>query len=455
MRLATSLLRNLHSQAANASAAAAAARRRVMDTASTRIVVGRCRDGNDGGMATRLARCRNRSYTTHSQLPSEHQMVYEMCRKFADEELSPNAGRWDREHSFPTEAVNKLAELGMMGINVSSDHGGSELDALSYAIAMEEISRGCASVGVIMSAHNSLYLYPIDAFGSDELKERFVAPWTGHTKDEKGRLRIGCFGLSEPGNGSDAGAATTTATDDGDEWIINGTKAWITNAHESSAAIVFATTDKSLKHKGISAFVVPMDAPGFSLGAKEDKLGIRASSTSNLIMDNVRIPKSNLIGQPGQGFKIAMQTLDGGRIGVAGQALGIASASIDCAVKYALERHAFGKPIAEMQTIQTKISQMTLARDAARLLTWRAAQLKDNKEKFTREAAMAKLAASEAATMCAHQAIQILGGMGYVSDMPAERHYRDARITEIYEGTSEIQHLVIAGDVLKEYRQNY
>ena len=195
--------------------------------------------------------------------------------------------------------------------------------------------------------------------------------------------------------------------------------------------------------------------PGFSLGAKEDKLGIRASSTSNLIMDNVRIPKTNLIGELGQGFKIAMQTLDGGRIGVAGQALGIASASIDCAVKYALERHAFGKPIAEMQTIQTKISTMTVARDAARLLTWRAAQLKDNGEKFTREAAMAKLAASEAATMCAHQAIQILGGMGYVSDMPAERHYRDARITEIYEGTSEIQHLVIAGDVLKQYKQSY
>lgn len=396
-----------------------------------------------------------RSVTTHSQLPSEHQMVYEMCRKFADEELSPNAGKWDKEHTFPTEAVGKLAELGMMGINCSTDHGGSELDALSYAIAMEEISRGCASVGVIMSAHNSLYLYPIDAFGSDELKERYIAPWTGHDKDTTGRLRVGCFGLSEPGNGSDAGAATTTATDDGDEWVINGTKAWITNAHESSAAIVFATTDKSLKHKGISAFVVPMDLPGFSLGAKEDKLGIRASSTSNLIMDNVRIPKTNLIGQLGQGFKIAMQTLDGGRIGVAGQALGIASASIDCAVKYALERHAFGKPIAEMQTIQTKISQMSVARDAARLLTWRAAQLKDNGEKFTREAAMAKLAASEAATLCAHQAIQILGGMGYVSDMPAERHYRDARITEIYEGTSEIQHLVIAGDVLKQYKQNY
>jgi butyryl-CoA dehydrogenase len=206
------------------------------------------------------------------------------------------------------------------------------------------------------------------------------------------------------------------------------------------------------RHKGISAFIVPMDLEGFSLGAKEDKLGIRASSTANLIMENVRIPKDNLLGEEGQGFKIAMQTLDGGRIGVAGQALGIASASIDCAAKYALERQSFGKPIAKLQTIQNIISKMTLARDAARLLTWRAAQMKDNKEKYTREAAMAKLAASEAATMCAHQAIQILGGMGYVTEMPAERHYRDARITEIYEGTSEIQHLVIGGDVFKEYQ---
>jgi butyryl-CoA dehydrogenase len=206
------------------------------------------------------------------------------------------------------------------------------------------------------------------------------------------------------------------------------------------------------RHKGISAFIVPLDAEGFSLGAKEDKLGIRASSTSNLIFDNVRIPGDCLLGAEGQGFKIAMTTLDGGRIGVAGQALGIASASIDCAVKYALERTAFGKPISSLQSIQNKISAMVMARDSARLLTWRAAQLKDNGENFTREAAMAKLAASEAATMCAHQAIQILGGMGFVTDMPAERHYRDARITEIYEGTSEIQHLVIAGDVLKEYK---
>lgn len=377
-------------------------------------------------------------------------MIYDMCRKFADEELAPNAGEWDQKHEFPQDAITKLAEIGLMGINVSADYGGSELDALAYAIAMEEISRGCASAGVIMSAQNSLYLSPIDTFGSPELKEKYVTPYATCLKEDGG-LNIGCFGLSEPGNGSDAGAATTTATlsDDGSEWIINGTKAWITNAYESSAAVVFATTDKSLKHKGISAFVVPMDAEGFSLGAKEDKLGIRASSTANLIMENVRIPKENLLGEQGQGFKIAMSTLDGGRIGIAGQALGIASAAIDCAANYALEREAFGKPISNLQSIQNKISEMVVARDSARLLTWRAATMKDNKERFTREAAMAKLAASEAATMCAHQAIQVLGGMGYVTEMPAERHYRDARITEIYEGTSEIQHLVIANDVFK------
>jgi len=380
-------------------------------------------------------------------------MIYDMCRKFADEELAPNAGKWDKEHSFPKEAVTQLAELGLMGLNVHSDHGGSELDALAYAVAMEEISRGCASVGVIMSAHNSLYLYPIDEFGTEEQKREFIAPYAACV-EEGGGMNVGCFGLSEPGNGSDAGAATTTATlsDDGSEWVINGTKAWITNAYESSAAVVFATTDKKQKHKGISAFIVPMDSPGFSLGAKEDKLGIRASSTANLIMDSVRIPVTNLLGKEGEGFKIAMKTLDGGRIGVAGQALGIASASIDCAVNYALERKAFGKPISELQSIQNKISTMVLARDSARLLTWRAATMKDEGSKYTREAAMAKLAASEAATMCAHQAIQVLAGMGYVTEMPAERHYRDARITEIYEGTSEIQHLVIASDVLKEYR---
>jgi len=355
-----------------------------------------------------------------------------------------------------------------MGINTSEEYNGCGLDALSYAIAMEEISRGCASAGVIMSAHNSLYCYPIETFGTNEQKEQFLAPYAKCFDDDDdgaNNASIGCFGLSEPGNGSDAGAASTTATllPESNEYAINGTKAWITNAHEASAAVIFATTDKSLKHKGISAFIVPFHnddddekktfRDGFSLGKKEDKLGIRASSTSNLIYDNVKIPKEYLLGEPGQGFQISMQILDGGRIGIAGQALGIASASIDCAVQYALQRYAFSKPIASLQSIQNKISTMVCQRDAARLLTWRAAQLKDSGKNYTREAAMAKLTASEAATYCSHQCIQILGGMGYVTEMPAERFYRDARITEIYEGTSEIQHLVIANDVIKEYRK--
>jgi len=401
------------------------------------------------------AKVARRSITSHSQLPEDTTMVFEMTSKFADEELAPNARSWDKNHEFPTKAVAALSELGLMGINTPEENGGSGLDALSYAVAMEEISRGCASVGVIMSAHNSLYLYPIQQFGTPDQHEQFITPYASPNIDDcddKVINNLGCFALSEPGNGSDAGAAKTTATKDGDDWIINGTKAWITNAYEADAAIVFATTDKSLKHKGISAFIVPANAEGYSLGAKEDKLGIRASSTANVIMDNVRIPGTNLLGKPGEGFKIAMQTLDGGRIGVAGQALGIASASIDCAVKYALERKAFDKPIANFQMIQHKISQMVVSRDSARLLTWRAAQLKDAGKNFTREAAMAKLAASESATMCSHTAIQVLGGMGYVTEMPAERHYRDARITEIYEGTSEIQHLVIAADVIKEYK---
>lgn len=396
-----------------------------------------------------------RSITSHSQLSEETTILYDMCQKFSSSELAPNAREWDQKHEFPTKAVAALSELGLMGINTPEDNGGSGLDALSYAVGMEEISRGCASVGVIMSAHNSLYLYPIQEFGTPAQHEEFITPYAFPSIDDDDNNKInniGCFCLSEPGNGSDAGAASTTATKDGDDWIINGTKAWITNAYEADAAVVFATTDKSLKHKGISAFIIPTNADGFSLGAKEDKLGIRATSTANVILDNVRIPCSNLLGSQGEGFKIAMKTLDGGRIGVAGQALGIASASIDCAIKYALERKAFDKPIANFQLIQDKISKMVMSRDQARLLTWRAAQLKDMGQDFSREAAMAKLASSESATMCSHQAIQILGGMGYVTEMPAERHYRDARITEIYEGTSEVLNLVIAADVIKEYK---
>lgn len=307
---------------------------------------------------------------------------------------------------------------------------------------MEEIARGCASAAVIMSVNNSLYLGPISHFGTEHQKKNFIEPFTNGSS-------VGCFALSEPGNGSDAGAASTTATLVGDKYILNGTKAWITNGYEAGAAVVFATTDKGLKHKGISAFIVPKNVDGFSLGKKEDKLGIRGSSTCSLIFEDCEVPDSNLLGEPGFGFKIAMKTLDAGRIGIGAQALGIAQASLECAIDYATKRVAFGKSIAHFQTIQMKLADMASRVESSRLLLWRAAWLKDHGHNYTKEAAMAKLAASETATFCSHQAIQVLGGMGYVTDMPAERHYRDARITEIYEGTSEIQRLVIAAALLK------
>jgi len=372
-------------------------------------------------------------------------MLKQTCRDFADKELAPLAAKTDKLHLYPSELIRQMGELGLMAIDTPEKHEGTGLDYLAYAIAMEEISRGCASAGVIMSAHNSLYLGPILKYGNEEQKEKFIQPFT---KGDK----IGCFALSEPGNGSDAGAASTTARDAGDHWVLNGTKSWITNGYESEATVVFATTDRSMKHKGISAFIVPKPTQGLSLGKKEDKLGIRGSSTCNLIFDECKIPKENLLGKLGEGFKIAMTTLDAGRIGIAGQAIGIAQASIDCAVDYAKKRIAFGQPITKLQSIQIKIADMEVKLESARLLNYKAACLKDKKQPFSKEAAMAKLAASEAATFCAHQCIQILGGMGYVSDMPAERHYRDARITEIYEGTSEVQRLVIANNVIKEYQ---
>ncbi|XP_044529880.1 short-chain specific acyl-CoA dehydrogenase, mitochondrial [Gracilinanus agilis] len=401
------------------------------------------------GRVSRTFRSRgwNQLHTVYqsAELPETYQMLRQTCRDFAQKELIPIAGQLDKEHCFPGAQIKKMGELGLLAMAVPEELGGAGLDYLAYAIALEEISRGCASTGVIMSVNNSLYLGPLLAFGSQEQKQKWISPFTSGDK-------IGCFALSEPGNGSDAGAASTTARPDGDGWVLNGTKAWITNAWEASAAVVFATSEKSLKHKGITAFLVPMPTPGLSLGKKEDKLGIRASSTANLIFEDCRLPKDSVLGQMGLGFKIAMQTLDMGRIGIAAQALGIAQAALDCAVDYAEKRMAFGSPLTKLQSIQFKLADMALALEGARLLTWRAAMLKDNQKPFSKEAAMAKLAASEAATRIAHQAIQILGGMGYVTEMPAERHYRDARITEIYEGTSEIQRLVIAGHLLKSYR---
>lgn len=387
-----------------------------------------------------------RRFSQLAELPDTHEILRQTCRDYADRELAPIAGRLDKEHSYPAKQILELGAMGVMAIEVPEELGGAGMDYLAYSLAMEEISRGCASAGVVVSVNNSLYIGPILKFGNEEQKKQWITPFSTGEK-------VGCFALSEPGNGSDAGAASTLAHQEGDEWVLNGTKAWITNSWDASATVVFATTDKKLKHKGISAFLVPMPHPGLSLGKKEDKLGIRASSTANIILEDCRIPLSNMLGPRGSGFKIAMQTLDSGRIGIAAQALGIAQASLDCAADYALKRCAFGAPIGKLQAVQFKLADMALAIESARLLTWKSALLRDAMKPFTKEAAMAKLAASEAATFCAHQAIQILGGMGYVTDMPAERHYRDARITEIYEGTSEIQRLVIAGQVLKEYQQ--
>ncbi|XP_039533116.1 short-chain specific acyl-CoA dehydrogenase, mitochondrial [Pimephales promelas] len=387
-----------------------------------------------------------RCLTQLAELPELHQMMRQTCRDYAQKELAPIAAQLDKDHMFPAKQVQELGAMGVMAIEVPESLGGAGMDYLAYCIAVEELSRGCASTGVIVSVNNSLYLGPLLKFGTEEQKKQWITPFTTGEK-------VGCFALSEPGNGSDAGAASTLARQEGDEWILNGTKAWITNCWDASATVVFATTDKSLKHKGISAFLVPMPHPGLSLGKKEDKLGIRASSTANIILEDCRVPLGNMLGERGMGFKIAMQTLDSGRLGIAAQALGIAQAALDCAADYAHKRTAFGAPIGKLQAIQFKLADMALATESARLLTWRAAMLRDAKKPFTKEAAMAKLAASEAATFVSHQAIQVLGGMGYVTDMPAERHYRDARITEIYEGTSEIQRLVIANGVLKEYQQ--
>ncbi|XP_061886818.1 short-chain specific acyl-CoA dehydrogenase, mitochondrial isoform X1 [Entelurus aequoreus] len=394
-----------------------------------------------------LSRCLRgcRGVSQLAELPETHQILRQTCRDFADRELTPIASKLDKEQFYPAKQILELGAMGVMAMEVPEELGGAGMDYLAYSVAMEEISRGCASTGVVVSVNNSLYLGPVLKFGTEEQKHKWITPFTSGEK-------VGCFSLSEPGNGSDAGAASTVAHQDGDEWVLNGTKAWITNSWDASATVVFATTDKKLKHKGISAFLIPMPHPGLSLGKKEDKLGIKASSTANIILEDCRIPLDHMLGPRGAGFKIAMQTLDSGRIGIAAQALGIAQASLDCAADYAHKRSAFGAPIGKLQAIQFKIADMAVAIESARLLTWKASLLRDAKRPFTKEAAMAKLAASEAATFCSHQAIQVLGGMGYVTDMPAERHYRDARITEIYEGTSEIQRLVIAGQLLKEYQ---
>jgi butyryl-CoA dehydrogenase len=370
-------------------------------------------------------------------LTDEQKMIQDMARDFAAKEVAPKAAEIDKNHRYPAELVAKMAELGLMGMMVPEEQGGAGMDSISYVIAIEEISAACASTGVIMSVNNSLVCDPLQRNCTPEQAEKFLKPLASGQK-------LGCFGLTEPNAGSDAAGQKTTAVLDGDEWVLNGAKNFITNGNEADTAIVFAMTDKEQGTRGISTFVVEKGTPGFSIGKLEDKLGICGSSTAELVFEDCRIPKDNLLGKVGEGFKIAMVTLDGGRIGIASQALGIARAALTTAKQHALDRVQFGKPIARLQAIQWMVADMATRLDSARLLTYRAAHLKDQKKRFSREAAMGKLAASEAAMWITTKAIQILGGYGYTKEYPVERNFRDAKITEIYEGTSEIMRLVIA-----------
>jgi butyryl-CoA dehydrogenase len=377
------------------------------------------------------------------ELTEEQQILQRTVREFARKRVAPAAMENDEKHRFPADLIKEMAELGLMGMAVPEAYGGAGMDGIAYVLAMEEISTACASTGVIMSVNNSLVCDPILKFGTEAQKQQFLVPLASGQQ-------LGCFGLSEPEAGSDAAAQRTVAEDAGDHWVINGTKNFITNAHEADVCVLMAMNDRSLGHKGITAFIAPMHAPGVTLGKKEDKLGIRASSTSQIVFEGYRLPKDAVLGEVGQGFKVAMYTLDCGRIGIAAQALGIGRAALETATRYALERKTFGKPIAEHQAIQFKLADMATQLEGARLLTYRAADLKTRKLRHSKESAMAKVFASEAANAIAKEAVQILGGNGYCREYLVERFYRDAKITEIYEGTSEIQRLVIASALLRE-----
>ncbi len=376
-------------------------------------------------------------------LTSEQTLIRDTARDFAAKVVLPKAAEIDRTHRFPREIVDKLGEMGLMGVAIPEEWGGAGMDNVSYALAMEEISRACASTGVIMSVNNSLVCDPIFRFGSEAQKRRWLISLAS------GKL-LGCFALSEPEAGSDAAAQKTTAVRKGDGWVLNGTKNFITNGPDSDVVVLFAMTEPAKGVKGISTFLVPSDAEGVKVGPPDDKLGIRGAPSSQIFLTDCALSADALLGEPGQGFKIAMSTLDGGRIGIAAQAVGIARAAFEDATKYALERKTFGKPIAEHQAIQFKLADMCTEIDAARLLVWRAAAKKDSGARYSTEASMAKVFASEAANRAAKEGVQIFGGYGYLGDYPAERHFRDAKITEIYEGTSEIQRLVIAGSLLKD-----
>jgi alkylation response protein AidB-like acyl-CoA dehydrogenase len=376
------------------------------------------------------------------ELTEEHKYIRDTAKDFAENEIAPTSVHRDISAEFPTDIVKKLGELGFMGMMVSPDWGGAGMDTISYVIAMEEISKVDASVGVIMSVNNSLVCYGIEKWGTDAQKEKYLRPLAMGQK-------LGAFCLSEPEAGSDATQQRTVAELKGDHYVLNGMKNWITNGTKADYYLIQAMTDKSKGYKGISTFIVEQAFSGFEVGKKEDKLGIRSSDTCSIGLNNCIVPKENLLGEEGLGFKIAMETLNGGRIGIASQALGIAQASLEASVRYSKERKAFNSPISNLQAIQFKLADMAVNTESARLLIFNAALKKDAGEKFVKEAAQAKLFASKVAVNNALEAIQVHGGYGYVREYLVERYLRDAKITEIYEGTSEIQKIVIAREILK------
>lgn len=368
--------------------------------------------------------------------------IRNLARDWARSEVIPGAAERDRTHEFPRALVNQLGEMGFLGMFVPEQYGGAGLSVLDYVVALEEVSYADASVGVVMSVNNSLCISPILNFGNEEQKQRYLP-------DLASGRKLGCYALTEPGAGSDAGAQKTKITrNDAGDYVLNGTKMWITNGPQADVAVVYASMDPAARHKAVCAFIVENTTPGFRVGKVEEKLGITSSHTSELVFEDMVVPKENLLGQELQGFKVAMGTLDGGRIGIAAQALGIAQRAFDLAVAYSKQRMAFGKPIGHNQAIQWMIADMATRIEAARLLTYRAAVLKDKGERGSRECSMAKLFASECANFCADKALQIHGGYGYSKEYEVERLFRDARITTLYEGTSEIQRLVIAKSFL-------
>jgi len=375
------------------------------------------------------------------ELSDEQKMIQALARDFAEKEVRPIAEEIDREARFPRETVRRMGELGLMGIAVPEAWGGGGGDTVAYAVALEEVSRACASHGVVMTVNNSLYCEPVARYGTDEQKARFLTPFASGQK-------IGCFSLTEPEAGSDATNQSTLARREGDAYLLDGRKIFVSNGREADAALVFAQTDRTKGPRGISAFLVEKGTPGFTVVKTEEKLGIRASDTAEFLFEGCRVPASSRLGEEGQGFRIAMTTIDGGRIGIGAQAVGIAVAAYEASVAYARERKSFGVPIGQHQMVQWMLADMATGIEAARLLTLRAACLKDRGEPFGPEAAMAKLFASETAMRVATDAVQVHGGYGFIKEYQVERHFRDAKITQIYEGTSQIQKVVIARHLL-------